>query len=77
MTNPDYKPLAVMSGRKVVRGSQYEAAEVNRLTCPWNAGGVRCGVHSNAQEPAELRNMFLNARDAEQDVRERQAGKNF
>jgi hypothetical protein len=34
-------------------------------------------VSIHRRNVAEVRKMFLNARDAEQDVRERQASRNF
>jgi hypothetical protein len=41
------------------------------------ANGVRCGVHSNAQNVRGDAQAVLTARHAEQDVHERQASKNF
>jgi hypothetical protein len=39
--------------------------------------GVHCGAIRMRKMFADVRKMFVNARDAEQDVRERQASRNF
>ena len=48
-------------------------AVLNKLLWCWAADGVRCGVHSHAQNVRGSVQDVRKARDAEQDVRERQA----
>jgi hypothetical protein len=61
----------------LVRGAEREVAEVNWLAS-LRIAMVSVVVSIRMRKMfAEVRKMFLYARDAEQDVRERQASKNF